>query len=69
VLSEVLKGEAQYDLVLRYQKPFRDTREAIENVRLLSPAGERVSLGQLTKIAPPTARRRFTVRESSAILL
>ena len=50
VLSEVLKGEAQYDLVLRYQKPFRDTREAIENVRLLSPAGERVSLGQLTKI-------------------
>ena len=50
VLSEVLKGEAQYDLVLRYQKPFRDTREAIENVRLLSPTGERVSLAQLTKI-------------------
>jgi cobalt-zinc-cadmium resistance protein CzcA len=50
VLSEVLKGEAQYDLVLRYQKPFRDSREAIENVRLLSPTGERVSLAQLTKI-------------------
>jgi heavy metal efflux system protein len=50
VLSEVLKGEAQYDLVLRYQKKYRDTREAIENVRLLSPSGERVSLSQLTKI-------------------
>jgi cobalt-zinc-cadmium resistance protein CzcA len=50
VLSEVLKGEAQFDLVLRYQKPYRDTREAIENVRLLSPTGERVSLAQLTKI-------------------
>jgi cobalt-zinc-cadmium resistance protein CzcA len=50
VLSEVLKGEAQFDLVLRYQKKFRDTREAIENVRLLSPSGERVSLAQLTKI-------------------
>jgi heavy metal efflux system protein len=50
-LSEVLKGEAQYDLVLRYQKPYRDTREAIENVRLLSPTGERVSLAQLTKVA------------------
>jgi cobalt-zinc-cadmium resistance protein CzcA len=50
VLSEVLKGEAQYDLVLRYQKKFRDTREAIENVRLLSPTGERVSLAQLTTI-------------------
>jgi heavy metal efflux system protein len=50
VLSEVLKGEAQYDLVLRYQKPYRDTMQAIENVRLLSPTGERVSLAQLTKI-------------------
>jgi cobalt-zinc-cadmium resistance protein CzcA len=49
-LSEVLKGEAQYDLVLRYQKPYRDTREAIENVRLLSPTGERVSLSQLTNV-------------------
>ncbi|MGD0730529.1 MAG: efflux RND transporter permease subunit, partial [Terracidiphilus sp.] len=50
VLSEVLKGEAQFDLVLRYQKPYRDTKEAIENVRLLSPSGERVSLAQLTTI-------------------
>ena len=50
VLSEVLIGEAQYDLVLRYQKPYRDTKEAIESVRLLSPTGERVSLVQLTKI-------------------
>jgi cobalt-zinc-cadmium resistance protein CzcA len=50
VLSEVLKGEAQFDLVLRYQKPYRDTKEAIEDVRLLSPTGEHVSLAQLTKI-------------------
>jgi cobalt-zinc-cadmium resistance protein CzcA len=50
VLSEVLIGEAQFDLVLRDQKQYRDTRQAIENVRLLSPSGERVSLAQLTKI-------------------
>jgi heavy metal efflux system protein len=50
ILSEVLIGEAQFDLVLRYQKQYRDTREAIEKVRLLSPTGERVSLAQLTKI-------------------
>jgi cobalt-zinc-cadmium resistance protein CzcA len=50
VLSEVLKGEAKYDLVLRYQQSYRDTKEAIENVRLLSPTGERVSLAQLTTI-------------------
>jgi cobalt-zinc-cadmium resistance protein CzcA len=49
-LSEVLKGEAQFDLVLRYQKPYRETEEAIQNVRLLSPMGERVSLAQLTAI-------------------
>ncbi len=50
-LNKVLIGEAQYDLVLRYQKPYRDTKEAIENVRLLSPSGERVSLAQLTKVS------------------
>jgi heavy metal efflux system protein len=49
-VSQVLQGEARYDLVLRYQKPYRDTRQAIENVRLLSPTGERVSLAQLTKV-------------------
>jgi heavy metal efflux system protein len=50
VLSEVLIGEAQFDLVLRDQKQFRDTKEAIQNVRILSPSGERVSLAQLTNI-------------------
>jgi len=49
-LTQVLRGEARYDLVLRYQPQFRDTREAIENIRLLSPTGERVSLGQLCDI-------------------
>lgn len=49
-VSHVLRGEAQYDLVLRYQKQYRDTQEAIENVRLLSSSGERVSLAQLTKV-------------------
>jgi heavy metal efflux system protein len=49
VVSEFLQGEAQYDVVLRYQQKFRDKREAIESVRLLSPSGERVSLAQLTK--------------------
>ncbi len=49
-VGEVLIGEAQFDLVPRYQKPYRDTREAIENVRLLSSSGERVSLAQLTTI-------------------
>ena len=49
-VSTMLIGEAQYDLVLRYLKQYRDTRQAIGNVRLLSPSGERVSLAQLTTI-------------------
>jgi heavy metal efflux system protein len=49
-LTQVLQGEQRYDLVARYQAPYRDTREAIANIRLLSPSGERVSLAQLCKI-------------------
>jgi heavy metal efflux system protein len=49
-LTQVLQGERRYDLVLRYQQPYRDTREAIENIRLLAPTGERVSLAQLCTI-------------------
>ncbi len=49
-VSQVLDGEQRFDLVPRYQAPYRDTREAIENVRLLAPTGERVSLAQLCKV-------------------
>jgi cobalt-zinc-cadmium resistance protein CzcA len=49
-VSQVLQGEQRYDLVARYQAPFRDTKEAIENIRLLAPTGERVSLAQVTKV-------------------
>ncbi len=49
-LTQVLQGEQRYDLVMRYLPQYRDTKEAIENIRLLSPSGERVSLAQLCKI-------------------
>ncbi len=49
-VSEVLKGEQVYDLVVRYQAPWRDSKEAIENIRLLAPSGERVSLAQLCTV-------------------
>jgi len=49
-LSQVLQGEARYDLVLRYLPQYRDQREAIEKIRLLAPTGERVSLAQLCNI-------------------
>jgi heavy metal efflux system protein len=49
-VSQVLQGEQRFDLVVRYQAPYRVTKQAIENVRLLSPTGERVSLAQLSKL-------------------
>jgi cobalt-zinc-cadmium resistance protein CzcA len=47
-VSQVLQGEARYDLTARYQAPYRSTAQAIQNIRLLSPSGERVALAQLT---------------------
>jgi cobalt-zinc-cadmium resistance protein CzcA len=49
-LNQVLVGEQRYDLVLRYLPRYRDTTEAIKQIRLLAPSGERVSLAQLTKV-------------------
>ncbi len=49
-VTQVLQGEQRYDLVVRYQPRFRNTKEAIENIRLVAPSGERVSLAQLCDV-------------------
>ena len=49
-LTQVLQADQRYDLVMRYLPQYRDTREAIENIRLVAPSGERVSLAQLCNI-------------------
>jgi cobalt-zinc-cadmium resistance protein CzcA len=49
-VTQVLRGEQRYDLVVRYQAAYRGDRQAIENIRLLSPSGERVSLAQLCQV-------------------
>ena len=49
-LTQVLQGEQRYDLVMRYLPQYRNNKEALEDIRLLSPTGERVSLKQLCKI-------------------
>src|SRR5271168_3821270 len=49
-VSQVLDKEARYDVVVRYLPKYRDTEDAINNIRLLSPSGERVSLAQLTNV-------------------
>lgn len=49
-VSQVLQGERRYDLVVRYLPEYRDTPEAIGQIRLLAPSGERVSLAQLCNL-------------------
>ncbi len=49
-VGQVLQGEQRYDMVVRYDAPFRSTIEEVENIRLLAPSGERVSLLQLCNV-------------------
>jgi len=49
-VSSILIGEESYDLVVRYQAPYRTTVDDISNIRILAPSGERVSLGQLCDV-------------------
>jgi cobalt-zinc-cadmium resistance protein CzcA len=49
-VTQLLQGEARYDVVVRYLPQYRNTKETIDNIRLLSPSGERVSLAQLTNV-------------------
>ncbi len=49
-VSQILDGERRYDLVVRYQEPYRRTVEDISNIRIQAPTGERVALGQLCTV-------------------
>ena len=49
-VTQVLDGEARYDVMARYSPQFRTTPEEIGNILLLSPSGQRVSLAQLTHV-------------------
>jgi cobalt-zinc-cadmium resistance protein CzcA len=49
-VSQVLQGERRFDLVMRYLPQYRDTKDAIERIRLVAPSGERVSLAELATI-------------------
>jgi cobalt-zinc-cadmium resistance protein CzcA len=49
-VTQVLQGEARYDVMARYSPQYRSTPQEISNIRLLAPTGERVSLAQLTTV-------------------
>ena len=47
-VTQVLDGEARYDVTVRYDPRYRSTPQEIGNILLLSPSGERVPISQLT---------------------
>jgi cobalt-zinc-cadmium resistance protein CzcA len=49
-VTQVLDEEARYDVTPRYSNAYRATPEAIRNIRIVAPSGERVSLDQVTKL-------------------
>jgi heavy metal efflux system protein len=49
-VTQVLRGERVFDLVVRYKAPYRDTKEAIENIRMVNPIGQRIALSQVTHV-------------------
>ena len=49
-VTQILDGERRFDVVVRYQEPYRSTMEDIANIRILAPSGARVSLAQLASV-------------------
>ena len=49
-VTQVLQGEQRFDLTVRYLEPFRSSKEAIQNIRIVAPTGERVALRQIMDV-------------------
>lgn len=50
VATQVVQGEREFPLVVRLQKRFRDTPQAIGEIPVVTPNGQEIPLGQLADI-------------------
>ena len=59
-LGESVKGRERYDIILRYDRPFRETAEDISNVLVPTPEGQHIPLGEVARVTivegPPMIR-------------
>ncbi len=59
-LGESVEGRERYDIIARYDRPFRETSEDLESILVPTPAGAQVPLSELATIAfaegPPMIR-------------
>ncbi|NWO01376.1 MAG: efflux RND transporter permease subunit [Idiomarinaceae bacterium] len=59
--GQIIRGNERYDIYVRLAKQFRDTPESIRSLRLLTPSGAWVTVGEVAHVAiesgPPQIRR------------
>jgi cobalt-zinc-cadmium resistance protein CzcA len=59
--GQIIRGNERYDIYVRLAEAFRDTPESIRSLRLLTPSGAWVTLGEVANVAiesgPPQIRR------------
>jgi cobalt-zinc-cadmium resistance protein CzcA len=52
--SQLYEGERKFDIRIRYQKPFRDTQEKIENLMVPTLNGSKISIKEIATIKEVT---------------
>ncbi len=65
VATQVVQGEKQFDLVVRLQPQYRDTAEAIADIPVTTPGGQKVPLKELADIRV-TNGASFIYREANS---
>ena len=50
-LAESVEGRERYDIMLRYDRPFRETRDDLENILVPTPTGAHIPLGELAAVS------------------
>jgi Cu(I)/Ag(I) efflux system membrane protein CusA/SilA len=59
-LAESVQGRERYDIMLRYDRPYRETAEALSDVLVPTPEGQHIPLGELASVnfteGPPMIR-------------
>ncbi|MGI9523427.1 MAG: efflux RND transporter permease subunit, partial [Hyphomicrobiaceae bacterium] len=59
-LTESVQGRERYNIMLRYDRPFRETPEQLAEILIPTPSGQHIPLGELAKIeitdGPPMLR-------------
>ncbi|MGE3065842.1 MAG: efflux RND transporter permease subunit [Hyphomicrobiaceae bacterium] len=59
-LAESVQGRERYNIMLRYDRPFRETPEQLVDILIPTPAGQHIPLGEVARVAyrdgPPMVR-------------